>query len=152
MLQQTASARSRCIDVVPAILVMLLQSANKLPIVPQQPNRSAIGFRLAGLTEMERYTWVAQWCGDRVDQNGFRNVAGLSAFRDDYDFHTTSDVREIVHLVGSRRAVMMLMKWIIADANQKHRRVIGSFDKKNAALVNALLTFGGITRLVMEQA
>jgi hypothetical protein len=47
---------------------------------------------------------------------------------------------------------MMLMKWVIADAFKANRRVIGSFDVGNEALVNALKAFGDVTRVVMEQA
>ena len=96
--------------------------------------------------------WVALWdANGRVDADGFRDAAGLLGYRDEYDFHSASDVRSILYLAGSRRAVVDLLRWVRADARSCGRRAIGSFDADNTALANVLRVIGDVqTRIVME--
>lgn len=147
----TMSARR--IEVLPPLLVSLLHDAGKLPAVPRLPDRSAFGFREPTFADMRVLSWAAQWEGHRVDEMGFRKVAGIAAFRDGYDFHTASDVREIVYLAGSPRAVVELVRWIRDRAMAENRRTIGSLDLSNMGLRKALGRIGSHeTRIVVEAA
>ena len=101
-------ARTRCIEHVPALLVMLLNEGGKLPSIPNEPQGGILGFRKPELADMEAVKWLAEWESPRVDKDGFRKVAGLATYRDYYEHHTSSDVRDLIALRGSRRACVEL--------------------------------------------
>ena len=147
-----APAHARRIEKIPALLLCLLQDAGKLPAVPRTPRADVLGYRTPGLPEMMDLEWVAEWDNrGRVDAQGFRPVNGIIGFRDGYDFHSASDVREICYLAGSRRAVVDLVGWIRASGHTESRRVIGSFDCDNTALAGVIEAMGGVrTRCVFE--
>ena len=101
---------------------------------------------------MQAQTWAASWQGNKTDDRGFRRVAGLAAFVDRYDYHSSSDVREIVYLAGSPRSVAELVQWIRAEAHVVGRRCLGGFDLENAGLRRMLKRFSGVeTRIVIEE-
>lgn len=153
MLAPPRQASVRVVEVVPALLVSLLHDAGKIPQPPFPPDRSTFGFQAPGLSEMQAYSWVVQWKGARTDETGFRPVSGVAAYRDDYDFHTASRVREIVLLAGSKRASIDLLRWIRDEARLLGRRTIGSFDLTHTALRSAAAHLGAReTRVVMEAA
>jgi hypothetical protein len=142
----------RCIEPVPALLVMMLHDLGKLPEIPNLPRAGVLGFREPEMRDMEAVKWVAQWQGDRTDKDGFRKVAGLATFRDYYQMHTASDVREIVALRGSRRAVVDLTVWMRDDAEAQNRRLVGSFERDSIGLAQLMSRLGGrpIPRLYWE--
>lgn len=150
MLAERAGCRR--IQTVPALLVSLLQDAGKLPSVPREPDRNGVGFRPPGLAEMQALTWIALWQGERTDEMGFRQVAGLLAYRDGYDFHNASDCREIVYLAGSPRASIELLRWLRDSAKEDGRRALGSFDVDNVSLKGALERIGGREKRIVVEA
>lgn len=140
------------IEQVPPLLVCLLQDAGKLPASPTLPKPDVFGYRVPGLAEMLDLKWVAKWDQrGRVDSMGFRDCDGLAAYRDTFDFHTASDVREFVYLAGSRRASIELIRWMRRDAQLAGRRLIGTFDAENEKLRRFLERSGcQCTRVVYE--
>lgn len=133
------------------LMVMMLRDYGKLPDVPNPPQPGILGFRKPGLREMEALTWVAEWEGTQRDGNGLRTVSGLAAYRDLYDFHTASDVREIVYFAGSPRAVVDIVRSIITQAYACGRRTIGALDLSNTKMERLMTEVGGkSTRVVLE--
>jgi hypothetical protein len=148
-----AEAPPRCIEAIQPVLLMLFSETGRLPSV-SDPDRTRFGFRSPGLSEMQHYTWIVEWEGQRLDERGFRKVAGVAAYRDDYDYHSLSDVRELVSLSGSGRSVRNLVLWMRDDARVKERRLIGSFERANEPLKSFLAEIGFVEtpRLFMEDA
>jgi hypothetical protein len=145
------TARARSIEEVPALLVMLLNDAGKLPPIPNEPRPITPGFRTPDLCDMEAVRWLASWESPRVDRDGYRKVAGLATFSDDFDWHNSANVRRIHALRGSKRASIELVRWLIADAAEKEMRLVGSPAKDDFALIHAMERIGGvITRRWME--
>ena len=144
----------RQIEKVPALFVSLLKDEGKVPPFPRPHDTTLFGYRAPGLQEMVNQEWVVEWgLQGRVGAFGFNPVVGLASFRDRYDEHTTSDVREILCITGSRRAVIDLFLWLRADAARVKRRLMGSFDPDNAGMVALLKRLGGIpTRVVFEDS
>lgn len=148
-----AAPSKRLVKPIPALLVMLLADAGKLPPAIAPAEQDVLGFRLPGIADMEALTWVAAWEGDRVDQHGFRKVAGLVSYREYWDIHTGSDVTDICSLSGSRRAIVDLVRWIQFDAESRGRRAMGSFAIANVGLRRLLSRLGHIeSRVVVEVA
>lgn len=148
-----ASPPARHIEEVPALLVQLLHDCGKLPTPPSPVDRSVLGFRMPTLRDLNDYTWLCQWQGERVNERGFCNVAGIAAYRDTFDFHSASEVRECVSLIGSPRACFALVECMMGDARLCGRRFVGSFDADNVLLKRALERLGmRQTRITMEAA
>lgn len=145
--------RYRSINIVPALLVMMLNECGKLPPIPNTPKSGGLGFRLPTLKDMEEYKWVAEWEGRQADDYGFRTPAGLAAFKDHYDMHTSSDVREVVSIRGTPRSIVNLMRWMRDDAMPDNRRVIGSMNTGDDKLQALMIRLKGTpTRVLMEYA
>lgn len=134
---------SRCIELIPALLVMMLNDLGKLPEIPNLPHPGALGFRKPELADMERAKWLAAWQGARTDKDGFRKVAGLATFRDTYDWHSASDVRELLAIRGSRRAVVDLTCWMRDDAEAHDRRLVGLMERDDCGLAQLMARLGG---------
>lgn len=147
-----ASPPMRTIQEVPALLVMLLHDSGKLPSIPNTPSGGVLGFRQPERADMEAVRWLAEWEGARVDERGFRKVSGLASFRDFYDHHTASDVREVCSLRGSRRAVVDLTRWMRDDAESRARRLVGAIERFDCGLAQVLARLGGkpMTRVLWE--
>lgn len=145
-------ATSRRIETIPALLVVLLHDTNKLPPIPNLPHAGVLGFREPRLEDMESFTWAAAWDGGVLDEDGFRKVAGLASFRDYYEHHTASDVREICSIRGSRRAVVALIKYLRDDAEFHDRRLVGNVERHDCGLTNLLVRLGArpVDRLRLE--
>jgi hypothetical protein len=142
---------ARVIEAVPALLVSLLHHAGKLPTPPDLPDPQAFGFRAPGIEEMRAFEWVAQWEGAKLDEMGFRAVSGLIAYRDTYDFHSASDVCEVVYLAGSPRSSIELLRWARTHAHLDGRRVLGAFSLGNTRLRRAAAKLGASeTRIMVE--
>lgn len=135
-------ARTRCIEPMPALLVMTLNELGKLPDIPNLPQPGVFGFRRPDLADMESLTWLAQWEGPRVDRDGFRKVSGLASYRDLYDWHTASDVREITAIRGCRRAVVDLIRFICGEATALNRRPVASISRRDDDLANLIARLG----------
>lgn len=146
-------SRQRVLEVIPALLVMMLSDLGKLPEIPNLPKPTTCGFRKPELADMESLRWLACWGGARTDRDGFRRVAGLASFRDVYDWHLSSDVRELVAIRGSKRACVELTRWLVADGMAHGRRLVGAVKKDDSGLIHLMERLGGhITRRFMEYA
>jgi hypothetical protein len=148
----TLAMQTRCIEMIPALLVMMLNDLGKLPDIPNLPQPGVLGFRKPELSDMEAVKWLAEWCGPRTDKDGFRKVAGLACFRDLYEWHSASDIREVVAIRGSRRAVANLTIWMRDDARSHNRRLSGSFERFDVGLAQLMARLGGkpTTRVLWE--
>jgi hypothetical protein len=136
------------IEKVPCLLIGLMAAAGKLPGAPAEIDALSVrrGRRKPTADEAGAQTWVVVWDGP-VQSDGFREVTGLLAFRDSYDFHTASDVREIVYLKGPTS--LKLIRWL--RAHTEGRRLLGSIDMGNHRLYRALTAMGNTpTRIVFE--
>jgi hypothetical protein len=136
-----AVARRRIEHVSPAGMA-LLEANGQLPErhgrrlgrTPQRPAR---------IDEVSAYAWLVEWDG--------ATVAGFDAYEDRYDPHTSSDVRDIVCLNGSRRAAYNLLKHIVEDARLRGLRTMGAIDLDNVTLAAILTALGHTaTRITYE--
>jgi hypothetical protein len=142
---------TRAIEVVPALLVSLLHDCGKLPPIPNEPTEEGFAFRRPTLNDMQSVSWLAYWESSRVDQDGFRQVAGLAAFTDRYDWHGSQNVRELLSIRGSHRAVVELTRWLIAEAKRDGRRFCGAPAVGDKALIKTMERLGGVvTRAFLE--
>lgn len=142
----------RTIRSVPALFVATMQDEGKLPAPPTTIDRSKFGFRAPNIADMMKYEWAAQWHGDVLDDaKRLRSATGLVGYRDGYDFHTASDVREIIYAAGSPRAIVEIFRYLKGEADLLGRRVMGSFDCDNAGMRGLVQTMGAqSTRCVFE--
>lgn len=136
-----ASPPKRRIEEVPSLLVVLLNDGGKVPPIPNEPS-GGVGFRPPSLFDMDDCRWIVYWAGKRFDESGFRPVAGLANFKDFYDWHTSSDVRELLSIRGSRRAIVELIRWTCNDAARENRRVVSSIEKKDGGLIGLVRRLG----------
>jgi len=141
----------RLIEKVPPSLIGILADEGKLRL-PARPLGGIRGFRPPGLQEMAALQWVVEWDGFRFERSGaLRSATGALAYRESYDFHSASDVREICFLTGSARAIRNLLHWAKFDARENGRRLIGSFGLFNDGLRKMVARLGGApTRIVFE--
>ena len=147
------ATRSRTIQVVPALFIGLLEAAGKLPRLPSAIATLGIGGdqRQATLRECAALSWIVEMRGGVLDEYGIGDVLGVGAYRDVYDYHTSSDVREIVHVAGTRRAIVNLIEYMRAGAHEQGRRVLGVVDAMNLPMQRLLLRLDGrVTRVVIE--
>jgi hypothetical protein len=146
-----AAPRARTVELIPALLVALLNDGGKLPPIPNEPRPGVLGFRQPTLSDMQSVSWVAYWGSTKVDNNGFRRVGGLATFSDHYDWHESADVREILALRGSKRSCVELTRWIIADGMEHGIRTVGAPAKGDFPLIHLMERLGAvITRRFME--
>ena len=135
---------SRCVELIPPLLVMMLNDLGKLPAIPNLPLPGKLGFRKPELADMESAKWLAAWGGPKVDKDGFRQVAGLACFRDYYEMHTSADVRELCAIRGTPRAVVELTRWLRDDAEMHERRLVGSIERHSLGLAQLMMKLGGV--------
>jgi hypothetical protein len=123
------------IERVPCMLVGLLAADGKLPALP--PSIMALAKRekrrTPMLEEAAAYSWVIASDGD--PETG--KIFGVLGYRDVFDFHTATDVREIVYVAGP--ATVALMRWIRGDTA---RRLIGALDIGNGRMCRAMIAMG----------
>lgn len=145
-------AASRRIETVPALLVAMLSDLGKLPPIPNLPRAGALGFRQPRLADMEQFTYAAAWSGSVLDKYGFRKVDGLATYRDVFDPHSSSDVRELCAIRGSRRAVVALVRYLRDTAEAQERRLVGMIERNDGGLAQLMARFGGkpMTRVAWE--
>lgn len=136
----SAPRARRRIEQVPCLLIGLLCDAGKLKRPPVPP-AGVRGYREPGLEDYRALTWLVQWEGGPIDRSGMHDAAGAVGFHDHYDFHTASDVREILFLTGSPRAVHDLIQAVRKDA-EDDRRVIGMIGVDNPGLAQMLDAMG----------
>jgi hypothetical protein len=144
--------RWRSIEPVPALVIGALEKAGSLPLLPPALRREPV--RQATLDEITALTWLVAWEGPALDDVGqFGKAAGVAAFVDRYDPHTSGDVREIVHIAGSRRAVVDLIRWMHQGALEQRLRLIGAFDASNQAMTRLVEAMGFVfARVVWEDS
>lgn len=133
----------RCIEVVAPLLVSYLHDGGKLPSIPNLPKPGKLGFREPGIADMESVQWLIQWESLPLDKDGLRRVAGLATYRDYYQMHDSSDVRELLAIRGSRRAVVDLTRWLRDDAESHARRLVGSIERCDLGLAQVMARLGG---------
>ena len=133
----------RVISHIPALLVMSLNDAGKVPQIPHAPTAGGLGWRMPTLADMESVQWLASWSGPRVDSQGFRPLAGLASYKDYWRSHDASDVRELCSLRGSPRAVVELTKWLRDDAESHERKLVGYFEHLDLGLAQVMARLGG---------
>lgn len=154
-LERMVSPHVRSIERVPALFIGLLEEAGKLPALPlhiERLGRTAKA-RAASLSEVTALTWIAAWDGPKIDGAGFVKPVGVAAYRDVFDYHTASDVRELVHVAGTPRSVRDLVVFLRDEARGEKRRLIGSIDVENVQMAALLKRVGGeMTRVVFEDA
>lgn len=152
-LERMVAGRVRSIEKVPPLFIGLLEEAGKLPALPRHIEglgRSAKA-RAATLEEVTALTWLVAWDGPKIDARGFVKPVGVAAYRDTFDYHTASDVRELVHVAGSRRSVRDLVVCIRDDARAQKRRLVGCIDVENVEMAAVLQRLDGkMTRVMFE--
>lgn len=130
-----------CIERTSAMLIGKLALDGKLPMLSAEllaPSKRAHQ-RPATLEEAEAYTWVLA--------REFERVEGVLAYRDVFDFHTGTDVREVIYISGP--ATIRLLRWLRAVTIG--RRLIGNIDSENARMARAITAIGWTrTRAVYE--
>jgi hypothetical protein len=149
----TASSRESAIELVPAMMVALLQHQGDLPDLPAQyaVDPSVFGFRKPTLAEGAALTWLCCWPGPATEGFASRKPSGIAGYQDRYDFNSASDVRDLCYLAGSRRAVVELVRTIQRQARVEGRRLIGSTDCRNRELAALLVAMGATaTRIIFE--
>lgn len=142
------AAAQREIERVPPALPTLLVEAGKLSRPPCFTDTTALGYRPATPKDASDLVWLIAWEGTKTDGIGLRHASGALAFYDHFDWHTSSDVREIVFITGSARAVHDLIQHI----RSSNRRLIGYVEDMTpnlATLVTKLC--GKQTRRLVEE-
>lgn len=142
------AAAQREIQRVPPVLPTLLVEAGRLSRPPSFTDTSALGYRPATPQDAAELVWLVAWEGTKTDSTGMRHASGALAFHDHFDWHTSSDVREIVFVTGSPRAIHDLIQHI----RRNDRRLIGYVEEslpELATLVTKLC--GKQTRRLVEE-
>lgn len=146
-------APARCIEQVPASVVSILADEGKLPLPPSPP-KVAFGYRRPNQADIASLSWMVSWEGWRFNERGdLKRAQGVLGYRDGYDWHTCSDVREIVYISGSPRAIFELVDRARSKAREQNRRCIGFVDSFTPKLHGFLSGMGGVsTRKMIEDA
>lgn len=129
------------IERVPCMLIQTLR--DKIPPLPG--DIAAMSFRAGRRnptpTEAGAFTWVLAHRGE------FDEIDGILAYHDRFDWHTSSDVREVIYVAG--QATLAMLKWL--RANTMKRRLIGNLDTGNVRMARAIATLGWKpTRTIFE--
>jgi hypothetical protein len=127
------------------MLIALLAAEGRIPEPPadvmalsQRKRR-----RVPTAAEAGAYTWIVASDGD--PENG--KILGVLAYRDTFDFHTATDVREVVYVAGP--ATPRIIRWLERDTA---RRIVGAIDLGNERMKRALVALGyTATRVVFEK-
>lgn len=129
-----------------------MKDADQLPQSKRFVSPGQFGFRFPTLADMMELRWAVEWDETTAaDTYGARAANGVLGFRDHYDFHSASDVREIAYVAGSARAIVRLFRWAKCDAALLTRRIIGSFDSENKEMKRLVERLGAVsTRAVFE--
>lgn len=127
---------SRTIQRVPCLLVSELFSRGLLPSAPPAVVEAARvpSHRTMTLAEMASLEW---WIVGSPEK-----PLGVLGARNVYDFHTSSDVYQVEHLVGTKRACVELIHFAIESARSRGRRCIGVMDESNAKMSTMLHKLG----------
>jgi len=133
----------RAIEEVPALIIAALEAAGRMPKLSEHVERmgNVPGRRPPTLQEVAALRWLCLWEGPVRFERGTGEPLqpqGVLAFRDVFDYHTSSDVREVIHLVGTGRAVYELIDFARSDAKASGRRIIGAVDLANGLMRQAL--------------
>jgi len=135
-------ARHRGIEEVPAVLIDALHIAGLLPTLA--PQIAALGQRgtprTADHDEVANIRWLIAWQ---------REVAvGVAAYRDVFDPHTSATVREVVHIAGSRRAVIELGRYLIEGTRTYGLPLVATVDRDNEAMRAVMACLGMVAERV----
>ncbi len=132
----------RAVERVPPLEIALLGASGLLPrsYAPHRTPAREITFADVG-----GFEWLVDWGGGRV--------YGYAAYRDGFDLHTGSDVREIASVEGSKRACVVLLRALAASAREHGRRIVGAVDSDNELMVDLFERMGYVeTRRFFEDA
>jgi hypothetical protein len=129
--------RHRFIEEVPAVIIASLAVAGLLPQIPSAVDAldERPGRRDPLPHETANLRWFVAWEGGRS--------VGLATLRDVYDFATQRDVRQIMHVAGSRRACVELLRFIFDEADLAGLPVMGDSNIENAAWLDLMERVGG---------
>lgn len=128
-----------------AAAICWLHAEGSLPCLPGSLAWVGLAphFRRPSLTEMECEQWHLCW--------QFGRPIGVLATLDRYDYPSASDVSELIHVAGTRRAVIDLVRFAAENARARHRRIVGSVANGNETMRAVLLKLGAReTRVVFE--
>ncbi len=127
---------SKRIQRVPALHVSQLFAQGALPSAPADVTAAARvpEHREMTIQEASALTWLVAGPVDRP--------CGVAAYRDVYDYQTSSDVREVTHIAGSKRGVVELVRFLIDDAHEVGRRCVGVMDTSNTKMAYLLQEMG----------
>lgn len=135
------------IERVPCALPTLLVESGRLKRPPNMPNPNVRGYRQATAGDANALTWLVAWRRGAADSTGLRRAAASVAFYDRFDWHSSSEVREIVFMTGSARAIRQL----IIALRCEERRLVGAVDMSGVESFNGLMArFGNPTRVFLE--
>jgi hypothetical protein len=144
------ATRECTISEVSAQMIGYLEQTGRLPKLPPQceVNRSVFGFRHPNYHDGARLRWLLAWPNPTLSSQ----ATGVLGYRDEYDFHTASDVRVVTYLAGRRRAVIDLLRKVARESRAEGRRLIGAVDCHNQSLARHIARdLGAIaTRTVFE--
>ena len=135
---------NRGISRVPALHVSQLFVTGDIPSAPDDVVQAAEvpESREPTIAEFAAVTWLL--CGPT------EKPLGVAAYRDVYDRQTSSDVREVTHLAGSARAVVDLVRFLIADA--KPKRCTGRMDASNERMIRLLGRLACMRKRVISES
>lgn len=135
------------VERVPYALIVSLGQSRKLPKYPARLaalERIDLGRELT-FEEGAALTWyVARNLRDLT-------IVGLLCYRDVLNYATMYDGREVIGVAGTPRAIVELVRWVMADARKVGRRCFCATNLGNHAMQKLFERVGGLaTRLVFE--
>lgn len=122
----------RRIEAVPLALVATLDLEGRIPALPHsiEETQDRGTAEMPTPTDLLSLSWVLDWDG--------RTVFAYAAYRDEYDFHSASRVRRVVHIAGSARGCVDLVRWMTKTANG----IVGEVGAGNAEMRTLLESMG----------
>ena len=129
---------THAVERVPALFVSQLFAQGVLPVVPADVVAAARVPERREMTIQEAadLTWIVA--------GPFHRPRGVGAFRDVFDHHTSCDVREVIHVAGSKRGVVELLRYMDADARVHDRRCVGVVGAGNGDMARLLTRLGAV--------
>ena len=115
-------------------MVALLHRSGALPSLP--PEVEALSGRTAGRDPRLEEIAGIRWQVVLEDHGGPMRMVGILGTREIFHLHTSSDRIEIVHLAGTRRAIVDLLRFVREEAEVRGMgRPVGHVDVGNQKFV-----------------
>jgi hypothetical protein len=143
----TLERPARCVEEVPVMFIATLGAAGfhmELPEEIRALNPLSPGARPPTSAEAAEARYLVAWSCARP--------AAVGAFIDRYDYHSSLDVRRVIHVSGSTRGMLDLIRWMRADADCAGRKLIGEVDARNVSFQRFLRHISDyrMTRYIVE--